>query len=703
MTRILPLLALLIFMIPAAEAQEKCLTEILFREKAAQNPDLLKQREEQEAYIEEFIRTASVQRAASGVVRIIPTVVHVIHYGGPENISDAQIHNALEILNADMRRLNADTTQTPAAFRSVAADSEIEFQLAKLDPNGNCTNGIVRVYNSMTYNARDNVKALSYWPRNQYLNLWVVNSITNVSGLPGQVIGFAQFPGLGSAATDGVVIKYDYMGVIGAANASNGGRTVTHEVGHWLGLRHIWGDDGGACGGNGDFVGDTPDQADWTFSICPTYPHTDNCSSLSPGIMFSNYMDYTNGNCQNLFTEGQVMRFNATLSSAVSGRNNLYLPANLLATGITGGSTGICAAEADFIPETEYVCEGTTITFEDESWNGTVLSRVWQFPGGLPSTDTSANPAIIYNTAGTYDVTLTVTNANGTTTKTVAGKVVVSVNNPVATVPLNEGFESAATFPYAEWGVNNTNGPASNTFAVTALAGSQGSGHSLLLNNFSNNDKGFDELVTPSFDLTNVTNTLLTFDVAFAPRRVTPAPNDKLVVFYSLNCGRTWQARLTITSSQLSTIMDSLSINFVPLTSQWSTKTLNLATTSISTKPNVRFKFQFVHDTGNNFYIDNINLNGTVTALDEINAQNVAVKVYPNPSASDTYVDFSLIVAGKVTITITDVSGRIISTFSDDLAAGDHQYTIPEGLVQGVYMVQFNFGGYSATKRVVIR
>jgi PKD repeat protein len=699
MKKLFTLLSVVLACAFSASAQEKCLTEIMFREEAEKNPALLQQREQFEEYIHDYVENTPAQRAA-GVVRIIPVVVHVVHYGGPENISDEQILNQIDILNQDFRRLNPDTNQTPAPFKAIAADSEIEFQLAKLDPQGNCTNGIVRIYNSMTYNARDNVKSVSYWPSTKYLNIWIVNSISNTNGSPGQVIGYAQFPG-GNAATDGIVIKHDYMGAIGTANASGAGRTTTHEVGHWLSLRHIWGDDGGSCSGS-DFVSDTPNQADWTLSICPTFPRTDVCTSTSPGILFSNYMDYTNGDCQNIFTNGQKQRFNATLTSSVSGRNNLYSAANLLATGITGGATGVCAPKADFSPETEFICEGSTFTFRDWSWGADVDTRVWSFPGGNPSTDTSANPVVTYSTPGTYDVTLTVTNAQGSTTKTVTGKIIVSPSTVTNTVPFTQNFESG-TWPFADYAVNNTNGATSSTWAIRTGVASQGS-QCLWINN-SNNSKGFDEFITPAFNLSNVTSTVMTFDIAYAPTRVAPTPGDKLTVYYSTNCGQTWTPRLALSSSQMSTIVDSVSASsvFVPTASQWTPKTVNLATFAVSTKPNVRFKFEFNHDSGNNIYIDNINLNGIVTSVDEINAQASSVNVYPNPSAANTYVDFSLAVSGKVAIDITDLSGRIISRFSDELPAGDHQYTIPDGLDQGVYMVHFNFGSYNTTKRVVIR
>ena len=219
-------------------SNDKCHAEIMFQEAAAKDPQVLRNREELEHYTEEFISSGAAARSQS-VLKVIPVVVHVVHYGGAENISRAQIEDQIRVLNEDYQRLNPDTVNTPAVFQPVAGNTQVQFRLAQLDPDGNCTDGVTRIFSPLTYNARNNVKSLRCWPRDKYLNIWVVNSIANVNGSPGTVIGFAQFPG-GADSTDGVVIKYDYMGTIGAAASSQGaGRTATHEVGHWLNLRHI--------------------------------------------------------------------------------------------------------------------------------------------------------------------------------------------------------------------------------------------------------------------------------------------------------------------------------------------------------------------------------------------------------------------------------------------------------------------------------
>ncbi len=197
----------------------------------------------------------------------------------------------------------------PSVWTTLVANSRIQFCLATIDPNGNTTIGVRRVKTSTTsFSTNNAVKHTSQggddaWPALDYLNLWVCN-------LGGGLLGYAQFPG-GSAATDGVVITYTGFGNTGtAAPPYNLGRTATHEVGHWLNLRHIWGDDGSACSGS-DLVDDTPNQADEHYG-CPKYPQV-SCSNAPNGDMFVNYMDYTDDKCMFMFTKGQKSRMYATL------------------------------------------------------------------------------------------------------------------------------------------------------------------------------------------------------------------------------------------------------------------------------------------------------------------------------------------------------------------------------------------------------
>jgi hypothetical protein len=250
----------------------------------------------------------------SRAVVVIPVVVHVVYGNSTENISSTRIYEQIASLNEDYRKTNPDISNLPTAWQGVAADCEIEFCLAVRDPNNNWTDGINRVSTTTsTFNTNDAVKSSATggadaWDRNKYLNLWVCD-------LGSQLLGYAQFPG-GAASTDGVVIHYRYFGETGAISPFNKGRTATHEIGHWLGLRHIWGDDGGSCGGT-DYCADTPNQADENYgTYAPGTVLTDNCTSSSPGVMWCNYMDYTDDGSMYFFTANQKTRMWTNLNNS---------------------------------------------------------------------------------------------------------------------------------------------------------------------------------------------------------------------------------------------------------------------------------------------------------------------------------------------------------------------------------------------------
>jgi hypothetical protein len=249
---------------------------------------------------------AATNRTALNIT--IPVVVHVLYSTASENVSDAQIQSQVDVLNEDFRKLNADVSNTPAAFANLAADMELQFVLASRDPNGNATTGIERKASTRTtWGTNDAMKStstggLNAWPADQYLNLWVCN-------IGGSILGYAQFPG-GGASTNGVVITTTAFGRRGSAVAPfNLGRTATHEVGHWLNLRHIW----GAANCGNDLVDDTPTQQTSNFG-CPSFPRR-TCGNTTTGDMFMNYMDYTDDRCMFMFTSGQRDRAQALFAN----------------------------------------------------------------------------------------------------------------------------------------------------------------------------------------------------------------------------------------------------------------------------------------------------------------------------------------------------------------------------------------------------
>ena len=253
----------------------------------------------------------------SNEVIIIPVVIHVLYNTTSQNISDAQIMSQLQALNNDYRKQNTDASKIPAAFVPYAADAKITFCLAKIDNYGKATTGIIRKYTLATsWAADDGMKYTAQggdnaWDSKRYLNIWVCN-------LFGRSLGYSSLPG-SQADRDGVVIQYNVFGSTGNVTAPfNKGRTLTHEVGHWLGLKHLWGD--ANCGDDG--IADTPPQQNFNNG-CPSFPHKSACSVNDNGDMFMNFMDFTDDACMYMFTKGQATAMRGIF--AMGGVRNSFL------------------------------------------------------------------------------------------------------------------------------------------------------------------------------------------------------------------------------------------------------------------------------------------------------------------------------------------------------------------------------------------
>jgi gliding motility-associated-like protein len=367
---ILQILALLFSSI-GLHAQRICGTMEGFNEHLRDNPSSQDKINELENYTKIFSETYK-QKAGFQTIYVIPVIVHVVWNTPQQNISDDQINSQLEVLNEDFRKLNADASNIPELFRALAADCEIQFCLAR--------NGIRRIQtNKVSFNNNNDIKWSNRGGSNaieptQYLNIWVGN-------LSGGLLGYAQFPNdpRYTIHTDGIVITTTAFGKRGNVDSPyNLGRTATHEVGHWLNLKHIWGN--AVCGN--DMVDDTPIHHNENRG-CPTHPHTNECDNTTTAEMFMNYMDYTNDECQHMFSIGQKVRMLATLTSVRSG---VILSTQLTATVQTP------------------ICEGSSFQLSANSIAG--ASYRWTGPNGFSSSNATVFfPNAQFTQSGQYIIT----------------------------------------------------------------------------------------------------------------------------------------------------------------------------------------------------------------------------------------------------------------------------------------------------------
>ena len=574
-------------------------------------------------------RAANSGHKEEATVYTIPVVVHIIHDGEDEgvglNIPDEQILSQIEVLTEDFRRTNADASKTPVSFLPVAADVELEFALAKRDPEGLPTNGIIRVDgNRKVWNLSDNyeLKNLSYWPSADYLNIWVTD-------LSGTFLGYAQFPttdqlaGLDDASesqwTDGVVIDTRAFGSLakfpsGEINTTYDlGRTTTHEVGHFFGLRHIWGDDNGGCSAS-DYVDDTPNQGGDTGG-CPS----SSISSCSSSDMYQNYMDYTNDACMNLFTEGQKERMRTILDNSPR-RKSLTVSKGAIAPVVVSNDLGIRkilspAPKACFgspIPQLQIRNYGTnTIT------SATISMKAGNAPAEEMTFIVNLAPLAITTvefspinlpSSGQLPISFEIIKVNNVAdgnSDNDNATVNVKIQDK-GTLPLLQSFNGIATTDALDkWTIGNPDGQRTWQIAPNVV-NIDGSSNALFVNFFDYETEGeYDTLFSPALDLSGVTLAILSFERSYAMFPQVDA--EGLIIKASTNCGQSFDHTIfEAYGEQLATAKSTTSYYAPSGSDQWKKECLSLD--QVIGNDNVIFAIIAKGAYGNNLYIDNISI-----------------------------------------------------------------------------------------------
>jgi PKD repeat protein len=680
----------------------KCLTNIVEAHHAAQNPD----GESREQFEQWISRKMTERPSVSRSIYTIPIIVHVIHEGEAvgtgRNIPYERVLSQVDVLNEDFRRMAG----TPGFNNHpVGADAQIEFCLAEEDPDGNQLPeaGIHRVdanaigltvdppFSERTI--EEDIKPATIWDPYRYCNIWVLDleSITIT-------LGYARFPTsstvqgvpppYGRDSNDGVVVNYDFFGRDNNLPNPryNRGRSCTHEMGHWLGLVHIWGD-ANSCNAT-DYCDDTPPAAD-SHNDCPT--GAESCGSAD---MYENYMDYTDDECMNVFTNCQVLRMRTVMENSPRRKELL--------------NSTVCSPfslppAADFDQSRKSGCRGLVVQFEDKSSQRPETYQ-WQFPGGEPSSSTLRNPRVTYKNKGVYAVKLKVSNAFGSDSLLKEGLITVGT------------FETPSFFFYEDfegdiddWRIENPDGELGWELAQ-GIGGSKNDQHAVGVLCHGYDARGQrDQLITPPINLTGKSDVLLEFDHAY--RSVGTAFVDSFYVRLSTDGGQSFPhllAALAETGQRTWATNGSLTGAFTPVRdADWCYEGIDwtfcneIDLRDFEGEENVKIMFEVVNDNGNNVFIDNVRLSGGCAGEEQ-----AFFDLSPNPARlEDREVKLSFLEeeAATIQVEIFDLAGKRVGKLNLDVPPGFSEQRLSlSQLRAGTYIVRAIKGEETGARKLVL-
>ncbi len=727
---------LLCILASAAIAQEKCGVRANEKGLQALYPHLVQSADDYAAHVREIMAKIDYKKLEKNTrgQYIIPVVFHILHLYPTSTVDlvrDQQVFEEMAYLNKNYSKTNiAELNTLVLSWKDSAADCGFEFRLARKDPNGNCTNGIDRIYSAKTNEGSNNSK-LNQWPNQYYLNIWVANAINGDLGTGG-TLAFALKPASvtgpgGAFFWDGIIMKHKWLGNSGTYQG-NDHYTVTHEIGHYLGLDHVWGGTnvpGEVCGDDG--VGDTPESEghsscgipDLYDSVCKG---ADDPTSKNIGIIQNtqNFMEYSG--CGAMFTKGQ--------KALMMGNLDDYFFRGSLVDSTAHAYTGIldpvttCAPIPDFHSTKRFICQGTATTINDYSYNGGSTSRNWAFSNGTATAPTAANTSVTFNAPGWQTVTLDATSAGGTNSKT-QNYFFAADPNPVSIVGVGAGktianFEGAGTYP--NWPIFNY---FNNNFTWEHEGNAGYNGGQCLRyqvidkrapyqQTSNNQDRDFDDIFSEGYDLTTLSGPInLNFWSAGASFTATPVVwnpetnaymsviNDSMNISYSTDCGNTWKYLKGLKANELHN-NGYVNTEFLPTKiSQWAPKTIPMNST-IAGNNKVFFRFRFFPSTGgNNYFIDDISISNYATGITPVLKGNSVFAVYPNPSnGSALSIKISDNIVADNNIVITDLTGKTLySARAKDVVANNGAIKFTNALSNGIYLVSVVTNGKTITSQ----
>lgn len=668
------------------------------------DPNLRAKMQSMEAQLQHYLHNLADQKDNEEIITI-PVVFHIVYNNDAQNIDDTYLYSQLEVLNEDFRRLNTDTVNTPEYFNNISSDAKIEFCLATRDPNGNPTTGITRTettvtafpsassstsYEELTRVHYDEKGGKTAWDTKRYLNVWICNFQSS------STIAYAYLPGA-DPNVDGIVCRYQYMG----RPSLNGepyhlGRTMTHEVGHWLNLYHVFnGGDAQQC--SDDFVEDTPTQATQNFG-CPDFPYS-TCDNYSD--MYMNYMDYTDDNCGNMLSTGQVKRaraaiklFRNELTTSLGCTEPVANDAQLVDFNTTKGNhcNGLVISSATLknmgtTPLTSVNIHYTIGDFfsNTKNWTGELAAGASQevllgldfvFNSGLHElvayTDEPNQTVDAYPIADTL-------------------RKMISIDGAIS-APYTETFD----MPYAAngWSIYDQCSCVPWQQLGEAI-GSDGNTNSIMgvkhdFHDYFDEIGSIDELYSPTIDLSTIENPVLTFDVSY---QYIASHADTLCVLVSDNCGDDNSFIPIFCSGG-----ENLATRFTdtPLDgNDWADYSLDL---SEFAGKQIMLNFKTISDGGTWIFIDNVNITGDVISTGETNLIGTNIAVYPNPTKDKVWVNLPSI-SKNSQATIYNISGQQVAKHA--LTTTKNQLDIST-LSTGVYFITINSGTVTYKDKLVI-